>query len=140
MTLSPLMRRIKPFLAADADPDAAAAAIGESPVRLSDMTDEQIQRMTRETLQDAAAIEVACKEVAPIMGEYFPKQDDTAESIYRAALDACGVKLDGIEPDSLRAMVRLMVENRTGKMAGDAAPRRSSMLANIPNLDRIRRA
>lgn len=91
----------------------------------SELSDEQIERMSRSALEAAVALEVAVKEVRPFIGEFYPGPDDTAESVYKKALEMSGINLAGIDGTELRAMCRLLAETggAGGKLAGDRAIR-----------------
>lgn len=109
--------------------------------QLAELSDQQIEKMSRSALQQAAAVEIAVRECRPVVGEIFPDDGDTAETIYEAALGLAGVSLEGIAPSEYRAMVRLLAETG-GKgvehMAGDAAPRHQPNPA-MSAIDRIGR-
>ena len=109
--------------------------------QLSELTCEQIERLSRSALEEAAAIEIAIREIRPITGEFFPDPDDDAVSVYRKALEMAGVKLEGIDPSEFRAMVRLLAETggAGGKLAGDRAIRHEpnpamAVLARVRNV------
>ena len=60
------------------------------------------------TIQRMNAIRVAEKEVAPLIGEVVAQ--DSAEAVYKIALDSAKVSTDGVHPSAYRAMVGLLVK------------------------------
>lgn len=71
--------------------------------------DEAAEAMSKAALQKALDLEVAEREVFPIVGEVFDLK--SAEDVYRYALNECGIDLEGIDPSAFRAMVRLLDGN-----------------------------
>ena len=68
--------------------------------------------------QVAAALYTAAEEVAPFVGKISnPFAFDSAADIYRKALDAKGVEVDGVDPSAFGAMVKMLT-----KAAPIAAP------------------
>ena len=59
------------------------------------------------TIQRMNAIRVAEKEVAPLIGEVVAQ--DSAEAVYKIALDSAKVSTEGVHPSAYRAMVGLLV-------------------------------
>ena len=53
------------------------------------------------------AIRAAEKEVAPLIGEVVAQ--DSAEAVYKIALDSAKVSTEGVHPSAYRAMVGLLV-------------------------------
>lgn len=94
------------------DDKAAMDAAINSAVKVA--KDETIARMN--------AIRIAEKEVAPHIGEVVVQ--DSAEAIYKLALDAAGVKTEGVPPAAFRAMVGMLTkpgEARTPRVAMDSS-------------------
>jgi hypothetical protein len=67
------------------------------------------------------AIAQAEKDVQPILGEIAAM--DSAEAIYKLALDQAGVDTDGVHPSAYRALVKMHIKASSAKpaMAQDAA-------------------
>jgi hypothetical protein len=57
-------------------------------------------------IQRMNAIRQAEKEVQPLIGEVVAQ--DSAEAVYKLALDSAGVELDGVHPSAYGAMVRML--------------------------------
>lgn len=80
-----------------------------------------------------AAIEVAKRAVAPHIGEVVGM--DSADAVYKLALDAAGVDLKGVHPSAYPALVKMLP--KPGTIAQDAAPKvygESKLSKIIPNL------
>lgn len=61
--------------------------------------------------QMAAALYTAAEEVAPYVGKISnPFTFDSAADIYRKALDAKGVEVDGVDPSAYGAMVKMLTK------------------------------
>jgi hypothetical protein len=60
------------------------------------------------TIQRMNAIRVAEKEVAPLIGEVVAQ--DSAEAVYKIALDSADVSTAGVHPSAYRAMVGMLVK------------------------------
>lgn len=74
------------------------------------------------------AIRQAEKEVAPFVGEITAQ--DSAEAVYRIALDAAGVDLEGVHPSAYRAIVKNLPMPSTKKpLAHDSASNDTFMKA-----------
>ena len=59
----------------------------------------------------AAALYTAAEEVAPFVGKISnPFAFDSAADIYKKALDAKGVEVDGVDPSAFGAMVRMLTK------------------------------
>lgn len=88
-----------------------------------------------------AAIEVAKRDVAPFVGEVIGL--DSAEAIYRLALDQAGVDLKGVPATAYKAMVA-MLPKPGDKLAADSKPRayggQSKLAQIIPNLPPVIRS
>lgn len=74
-----------------------------------------------ETIQRMNAIRQAEREVAPHIGEVAAQ--DSAEAVYKLALDAAGVDTNGVPPAAYRAMVGMLTKPSNAKphVAMDAA-------------------
>lgn len=84
-----------------------------------------------------AAIEVAKAEVKPLVGEVIGL--DSAEAVYKFALDQADVATKGVHPSAFRAMVGML--KKPAELAQDRAPIRAGKLANIvPNLPPVIRS
>ncbi|MEF3068033.1 DUF2213 domain-containing protein [Pandoraea apista] len=60
----------------------------------------------RDAIASFAAIREAEKAVAPFIGEVVAQ--DSAEAVYKLALDAAGIDLAGVHPSAYRAMVKML--------------------------------
>ena len=70
--------------------------------------------------QMAAALYTAAEEVAPFVGKISnPFAFDSAADIYKKALDAKGVEVEGVHPSAYGVMVRMLSQNAP---IMDAAP------------------
>lgn len=103
----------------------------------TDIETEAIAQMTKSALATALAVEIAQQEVRHICGEVYA---DTAEEIYEVALKSAGINIEGIPPESFRAMVRMIGRDgkmRTGGIATDSASVQQ-FNTRFPNAARIR--
>ena len=67
----------------------------------------------------AAALYTAAEEVAPFVGKISnPFAFDSAADIYKKALDAKGVEVEGVDPSAFGAMVSMLKKTT----AQDSAP------------------
>ena len=90
-------------------------------------TEEPAEDKCKDTAQDsapvfdksvAAALYTAAEEVAPYVGKISnPFAFDSASDIYKKALDARGVEVEGVDPSAFGAMVKMLT-----KPIMDAAP------------------
>jgi hypothetical protein len=94
-----------------------------------------------DALKEFAAIRQAEEAVRPLVGAIAAM--DSAEAVYRLALDAAGIDNTGIHPSALPAMVKLAAERKsaapTPRVANDAA-HASDFAARFPNATKIARA
>lgn len=74
-------------------------------------------------LASVQALRVAEREVEPLVGEVAAM--DSAEAVYRYALEQAGMDLRGVQPSALRALVPLAIQAKT---AG-SAPRPAAQVA-----------
>ena len=59
----------------------------------------------------AAALYTAAEEVAPFVGKISnPFAFDSAADIYKKALDAKGVEVEGVDPSAYGAMVKMLTK------------------------------
>lgn len=89
--------------------------------------------------QRMAAIEVAKSDVKPFVGEVIGM--DSAEAIYRFALDEAGISTKGIHPSALKSMVSMLPKLGTD-LALDRrmAPPVGKLASIIPNLPPVIRS
>ena len=87
---------------------------------------------TADAVKRVQAIHKAEKEVQPIIGEVAAQ--DSAEAVYKLALDHAGIDVDGVHPSAYSALVRMHLKTHTAKpvMAQDAASA-SDFKAQFPN-------
>lgn len=78
-----------------------------------------------------AAIEIAKRDVAPLIGEVIGQ--DSAQAIYKLALDAADVDLKGVHPSAYKAMVKLLKKPGETTIAQDQAfvPGQSKLAAIV---------
>ena len=103
--------------------------------RANDQAIETALTAERQKQADLRAAEKACR---PLTGELALAQD-SAEALYRLALDYAGVKHAGIHASALPTMVEMAKERRSNgvrPLAADAAPK--DFAARHPNVARIR--
>lgn len=87
-----------------------------------------------------AAIEVAKRDVAPLVGEVIGL--DSAEAVYKFALDQSGVDTKGVHASAFKAMVGVLTNAKT-QLAVDAKPSiaaESKLSAIVPNLPPVIRS
>lgn len=80
------------------------------------------------------AISKAEKEVQPIIGDVAAM--DSAEAVYKLALDHLGIEVADVDPSAYRAMVRMHLASNEGKktrLAQDAAKGGDWMSENFPH-------
>lgn len=100
--------------------------------------DEAVEAMSKAALQKALDLEVAEREVYPIVGEVHNLK--SAEDVYRYCLTECGIDLDGIAPSAFRAMVRLLDGNGKLKRPEDAGSNGITGMDGAPATDSVSRA
>lgn len=86
--------------------------------------DAAISRAQSETVARMNAIRQAEKDVAPFIGEVVAQ--DSAEAVYKLALDSAKVDVTGVHPSAYRAMVAMLpkpgaTKDVTPRIAADAA-------------------
>lgn len=87
-----------------------------------------------------AAIEVAKRDVAPLVGEVIGL--DSAEAVYKFALDQSGVDTKGVHASAFKAMVGVLTAAKD-KLAVDSKPSiaaESKLSAIVPNLPPVIRS
>jgi uncharacterized protein len=92
--------------AVDALPGAAAPAGGIAKPAMDAAIAEAVKKAEAATVARMQAIAQAEKDVAPIIGTVVAQ--DSAEAVYKLALDHAGVKTDGVHPSAFRAMVGMI--------------------------------
>jgi hypothetical protein len=82
-------------------------------------------KVERDTIAKMNAIRIAEKEVAPFIGEVVAQ--DSADAVYKLALDHAKVDLDGVHPSAYRALVKLLPTHKeaTPRIAQDASTAKS---------------
>lgn len=84
--------------------------------------DAAIANARKQAVADAQAIRQAEKDVAPLVGEVAAM--DSAEAVYRFALDSAGVENKDVHASALPALVKLAVQNKNvapPRVANDSA-------------------
>lgn len=79
------------------------------------------------------AIRKAEREVRPIVGEIGAM--DSADAIYKLALDTAGVDLEGVEPSAYPALVRMLVSQKA-----DAPKPKTAMAQDAASVDAFQKA
>ena len=128
--------------AQDEDPDAEKDDIAEDedgeddddkPAMDSASVRKLISDAEKRGAKRTAAIEIAKADVKPHVGEVIGM--DSAEAIYRFALDEAGVSTKGVHPSALKAMVAMLPKPGTEMAQDRKQPVISGKLAQIvPNL------
>ncbi len=81
-----------------------------------------VKATEKATIAKMNAIRAAEKEVAPLIGEVAAQ--DSAEAVYKLALDSAGVDTAGVHPSAYGAMVRMLAkpaEKKEARIGMDAA-------------------
>jgi hypothetical protein len=94
------------------------------------------------TIARLSAIREAEKVIRPYVGELAMAQD-SAEAVYRVALDTLGIETKGLHPDALKQI--LMAQPKPGdesqrrpvRLAADSASANSEYLKMFPNANRL---
>ncbi|MEX3614245.1 MAG: DUF2213 domain-containing protein [Burkholderia gladioli] len=93
------------------------------------------------TIARMNAIRVAENEVRPLIGDVAAM--DSAESVYKMALDSAEVDVTGVDPSAYRAMTRMLVKQsaapKTPSIAMDSAARKS-FTERYPHAANIKRS
>jgi uncharacterized protein len=82
--------------------------------------DAAIKAAERRTIERMNAIEEAKKAVKPFIGNV--QAQDSAEAIYKLALDAANVDLEGVHPSAYKAMVKMLAQDSEQKKPGSGNP------------------
>jgi hypothetical protein len=88
-----------------------------------------------------AAIEVAKRDVAPFVGEVVGL--DSADAVYKLALDQAGVDLKGVPTAAYRAMVKMLPKANPTQIANDSASittHHSDFAKRFPNAAKLVRS
>lgn len=123
--------------AQDEDEDAPEAPEGGAPKPAQDRTiskvamDKAIAKAVAAERKRAQALSVAQREVEPFVGEVAM---DSAEDVYRFALEQSGVDVSGVHPSAFRAMVGMLGKPSNKTVAMDSASK-----AQFKGLERIRK-
>ena len=125
-----------PAAALDADPEEK----DKPPVITKTAMDSAIKAAEKATVLRMMAINTAVNDVAPLIGAVVAQ--DSAESVYKLALDAGNVDTDGVHPSAYRAMVGLLKSSAAAKapptrLAMDAAGV-ASFAAMFPNAGKMK--
>lgn len=83
------------------------------------------------------ALHIARDEVAPLVGVVAL---DSAEAVYKFALDHVGVKTDGVHASALREMVKMAKSANAPKPKTQVALDAAVAVADLPGLSRVNRA
>lgn len=123
----------------EGDKDAPDAPEGGAPKPAQDRDtvsrvamDTAIQKAVQAERKRAQELAQAQREVAPLVGDVAM---DSAEDVYRFALEQGGVDVTGVHPSAYRAMVGMLGKPKQ-PMAQDAA----KTAEKFPGLSRIRKA
>lgn len=146
----------KPVTAADADPDdeddeakkkrlaaEAMAADGDDDETVSKPAmDAAIAKTRRDTIAEMNAIHAAVADVRPLIGELAIAQD-SAEAVYKLALDAAKVDVTGVHPSAYKAMVKMLPKPgetpvRAVTIAQDSANGAKSFNDFFPNASKMK--
>lgn len=123
----------------EADPDAPDAPENGAPKPAQDKAvtkvamDAAIKAAVAEERKRAQALSVAQREVAPFAGEVAM---DSAEDVYKFALEQNGVDVSGVHPSAYRAMVGMLGKSKT--VAMDSAGGKDAAV-KFKGLERIRK-
>lgn len=128
----------------EADPDAPESPEGGNPepdTVSKQAMDAAIKKAGDDAysraMKEAAAVRTAEKEVAPLVGEIAAM--DSAESVYRFALDQAGIDTKGVHASALRVLVQQAVQHKSQQvrvapsLAQDAAAG-AAFAKRFPNL------
>ncbi|WP_277963891.1 DUF2213 domain-containing protein [Pseudomonas sp. RIT-To-2] len=75
--------------------------------------DSALKAVERNTIKRMNDIRAAEEEVRPLIGSVVAQ--DSAEAVYKLALDAAGVDVTGVHPSAYRALVRMHANTATAK-------------------------
>lgn len=137
-----VLEKIKAALApqaADEEPDDKPDAVSKPAM------DAAIKSATERATRDASArfkaLRVAESDVRPLIGDVVAM--DSAEDVYRTALEQTGIDISGVHPSAYRSMVQFAVEQKQNArprpgIAMDAAAV-SSFAADFPDATKLKR-
>lgn len=114
-------KKAKDKKAKDVDPDDDKDKDGKAEDEDDDEDDRKasdaalVERGRAAALTEFRAIRDAEKAVQPLVGEVVAM--DSAEAVYRFALDAAGIDTKGVHASALPAMVKLAVQTKTNTVA-----------------------
>lgn len=140
---NPGKRRKKVVAAADddtgADPGGKAKDLPAKPEVTKGAMDAAIaaavSAATVKVKAEMEALHAARKEVAPIVGEVAL---DSAEAVYKFALDQAGIDVEGVHPSAYRAMVKMhQAEKAKPAAIGMDAAAAKKTAEQFPNLSRF---
>lgn len=100
--------------------------------------DEATEAMSKAALQKALDLEVAEREVFPIVGEVHNCR--TAEEVYKFCLEQCGIDLEGVDPSAYQGMVRLLDGNGKLKEPNSSGLNGVTGMDQAPATDSVSRA
>lgn len=130
-------RRKKVKAAADADEDLKGPEVTKTAMDAA--IKKAVSDATKQTKADMEALHVARKEVAPMVGEVAM---DSAEAVYKFALDHAKVDIEGVHPSAYRSLVRMAGEKAkpaaSGLLGMDSATRKAAT-DQFPQLSRFGR-
>lgn len=75
--------------------------------------DSALKAVERNTIKRMSDIRQAEEEVRPLIGAVVAQ--DSAAAVYKLALDAAGVDLEGVHPSAYRTLVQMQAKNATAK-------------------------
>lgn len=112
---------------------------GDKPAMDAATVKKMIAAAEKRGLAAAAAIDQAKRDVQPFVGEVVGM--DSADAIYRLALDQAKVDLTHVPEAAYKAMVAMLPKpGASNRVALDAAPPTSKLAAIIPNLPPLNRS
>jgi hypothetical protein len=132
---NPGKRRKKVVAAADADEPAEPEG-AKKPEMTKAAMDSAIALAVKNATIAIEALHVARKEVEPMVGEVAL---DSAEAVYKFALDKAGIDVEGVHPSAYRAMIKLVGVQKAKPVTPismDAATAKT-VAAQFPNLSRF---
>jgi len=124
------------------DEQIEAAIVAKGYVTLADaktLAEDAASRATVDAVASVNALHAAREAVKPLVGVVAM---DSAEAVYRFALDHEKVALDGVHPSAFPALVAQVVARKSAVPAAPAAPvmaadAASAVLAALPGLGRV---
>lgn len=115
--------------------DAVSKPAMDAAIKLA--VDGTAKKVKQETIEQMRAISEAEKVVRPWVGEVVAQ--DSAESVYKAALEILEIKVEGVHPSAYRAILEAQPKpgDRTLRIVADAAPA-ADFSKRFAGLDRLR--